>query len=231
VLLCGRFVGVMYFILYSSNMHFMSYKFSLIVLLCLLLSACLYQQPSSDSHSKSEQSSSVQPPSAQQTPPMNEPLTVHDTAARATVSDLVNDFVSDSLTGYYVMVEGRDTHFVKLIIAGKQVTGLMSWEPYQSDGARGSLTGIMKDSIVTAVFLYMIEGSVQEEEKMFVKRGKTLVEAVGPLKEVRKVLILKDKTKLKFTKVYQPIEPARSLGLENRALMVIKEIKESSKKK
>jgi hypothetical protein len=101
-------------------------------------------------------------------------------------------------TTCYLNVLNKDTTVIQLTIDGKNVTGFMTWQPYQKDGARGSLTGLIDSNVVTADFLYMIEGSIQIEEIMLQMQPDYLMKANNPIEEVKNRLVIKDKTKLKW---------------------------------
>lgn len=67
----------------------------------------------------------------------------------------------------FVEVQGKDSTIVKLAIDGAKVTGTMVWNPYQKDGAVGTLTGTKTATgELDLMYAYMIEGNNQTETKM-----------------------------------------------------------------
>ena len=99
-------------------------------------------------------------------------------------------------TNCYIFTEGAeliDTTFLTLTIEGKKVTGYMAWEPWQKDGARGELRGILEGNKIVADWNYVIEGSEQSEEKIFVLEDDMVGEMTGELTEGEGgKLVLKD---------------------------------------
>ncbi len=102
----------------------------------------------------------------------------------------------------------RDTTRVTLTIVGDNVTGEMIWNPYQKDGAKGTLTGTKTGNTITADYNYMIEGNQQQEEKRFVLEGDKLLEKGGPLTDKAGKMVLtnpaKATTRTTLTKVACP---------------------------
>ena len=71
----------------------------------------------------------------------------------------------------------RDTTTVTLEVVGDKVTGNMHWNPYQKDGAIGTLTGTKNAAgEFELMYNYMIEGSNQSETKiMKIENGQLLI--------------------------------------------------------
>lgn len=76
-----------------------------------------------------------------------------------------------------------DSTIVNLEVAGTRVTGTMDWLPAEQDGARGTLTGTIDGNTATVLYSYTIEGSDQQEEKIFEIRENELAVKVGELEE------------------------------------------------
>ena len=108
----------------------------------------------------------------------------------------------------FLAAKNRDTTRVSLTIEGDKVTGEMIWNPYQKDGAKGTLTGTKTGNTITADYNYMIEGNQQQEEKLFVLEGNKLLEKGGPLTDKAGKMVLtnpaKATTRTTLTKVVCP---------------------------
>jgi hypothetical protein len=89
----------------------------------------------------------------------------------------------------------KDSTFVQLVITGDNVTGKMTWQPYQKDGARGTLKGKKVGDVITVDYDYMIEGNQQMEEKVFILRGDSLLVKSGELTDKNGKLVLKNLAK------------------------------------
>jgi hypothetical protein len=96
----------------------------------------------------------------------------------------------------------KDISEIQLIIVGNDVTGEYHWHPYQKDGGHGTLKGIKKDSVITADWSYTIEGANQIEEVVFKMEGEKLMKAEGALDDKSGRLVIKDKSKMKFSEVF-----------------------------
>ncbi len=83
----------------------------------------------------------------------------------------------------FLKADNRDSTIITLNIAGNKVSGEMTWNPYQKDGAVGNLTGTKNaNGEFELVYDYMIEGNRQtedkvmkiENDKLFVKKGELI---------------------------------------------------------
>ena len=101
--------------------------------------------------------------------------------------------------------ENRDSTFISLTIEGEKVAGEMVWNPYQKDGATGTLVGTKNaNGELELVYDYMIEGNKQSEtkimkiegEKLMVKRG----ELIDPKNDGN--MVFKDAAKTTFKDTY-----------------------------
>jgi hypothetical protein len=101
-------------------------------------------------------------------------------------------------TTCYEMRFKKDVTAVELTIKGDDVTGFYAWEPYEKDGGHGALKGKKTGDQITAIFNYMIEGSIQSEEVMFKMEGGKLLKSTNELVDKKGVLVIKDKTKMKW---------------------------------
>ncbi len=108
---------------------------------------------------------------------------------------------ADTLCFEYIFKK-KDITTVQLVIKGDSITGEMHWHPYQKDGAHGTLKGSKKGDVITADYIYMIEGSNQIEEVVFKLDSDKLNKLEGELVEKGNKLVIKDPTKAKYTEVY-----------------------------
>ncbi|MBA4853016.1 hypothetical protein [Emticicia sp. BO119] len=90
---------------------------------------------------------------------------------------------------------GKDITTVNLTIEGNKVTGSMEWLPWEKDQARGTLSGEKKGNEIVADYDYMIEGSNQLEEKIFIIEGDKLLIKSGELEDKNGKLFIKDRAK------------------------------------
>jgi hypothetical protein len=126
-----------------------------------------------------------------------------------------------SATTCYEMRFKKDITAVELTMTGDDVTGFYAWEPDQKDGGHGTLKGKKTGDQITAIFNYMIEGSIQSEEVMFKIAGDKLLKANNELVDKKGVLVIKDKTKMKWdesfsttdcTKIKAQIDHAKEIA-------------------
>jgi len=92
-----------------------------------------------------------------------------------------------------------------LVIKGDEVTGKMDWLPWEKDGARGTLKGKKSGNEIKVDYDYMIEGSNQSEEKVFVLEGDKLLEKTGELEDKNGKLVMKDPTKATVTQTLNKV--------------------------
>lgn len=103
------------------------------------------------------------------------------------------------LSSYGVDANYQDTTTVKLTIIGNEVTGRYDWIPAEKDSARGTLTGTIKNGIITAIYDYMIEGNNQKEEVVFKMEVNQLLVKKGKLEEIGGILKLKNPETAEFS--------------------------------
>ncbi len=94
-----------------------------------------------------------------------------------------------------------DTLAVRLVIIGNEVTGTYNWIAVGKDTARGTLTGTIKNGIITAIYDYVIEGSHQKEEMIFKMEVNQLLVKKGKLELVDDISKLKNPAEAKFSQV------------------------------
>jgi hypothetical protein len=114
-----------------------------------------------------------------------------------------------SATTCYEMRFKKDITAIELTMSGDDVTGFYAWEPYEKDGGRGTLKGKKTGDQITAIFNYMIEGSIQSEEVMFKMEDGKLLKATNELVDKKGVLVIKDKTKMKWGDTFTATDCAK----------------------
>jgi hypothetical protein len=70
--------------------------------------------------------------------------------------------------GCYLHTLNKDSTFLELSLHNGKATGKFYWLPDQKDRANGVLEGSYAGDTVRVNYTYMIEGMLQEEEKVFV---------------------------------------------------------------
>ena len=162
--------------------------FFLFLLTALAAAGC--QNPT---EKKSEPSTVIVPPSA---PPVPD-VPKMDTAIKSEPAKS-----GASIAACYQLIEKDKTAHVCQIETRATLNpfagGYMDYAPYQKDGGHGVLkNGIIEKSMLTADWVYMIEGSVQVEEVYLKMDGDKLTKMRGELVDKKGKMVAKDKTKLK----------------------------------
>lgn len=116
------------------------------------------------------------------------------TASVDTVATASN--IPDTGNSYcYLEALNKDTTIVTFTLNGDVVEGEMKWLPYEKDGAIGTIKGKKVGDEIKVDFDYVIEGSQQLEEKIFVMKGDELLEKSGELEDKNGKLIMKNPEK------------------------------------
>lgn len=103
-------------------------------------------------------------------------------------------FVSNGDTIQFI-----DSTILYINIVGEKVTGRYDWLPAERDGAYGSIEGTIKDDIIRALYSYTIEGSDQDEEKVFKLSDDKVYIASGEVEEKELESLIKDIENYEFT--------------------------------
>ena len=117
-----------------------------------------------------------------------------------------------STTNCYQLVEfKKDLTAVELTVTENSVSGYYAYEPHEKDGAHGFFVGTKTGDVMTAIYTYMIEGSIQSEEMMFKIADGKLVKADVELKDPKNDgnMVIKDKSKVKWTTTLAPVDCAK----------------------
>lgn len=126
-------------------------------------------------------------------------IVLADTLAMASKSLEVNQLC-------FVEAIGKDSTLVSITINGDAVEGKMNWLPYEKDGAIGTLKGKKVGDVITADYSYVIEGSEQVEEKVFILQGEKLLIKEGELEDKNGKLIMKFPEKAKVTSTLNRVD-------------------------
>lgn len=73
-------------------------------------------------------------------------------------------------TKCYILTEGdknQDSTLIMLAFSGNLVSGTMDWQPFEKDGAHGTIEANLEGDRIKGVYHYMIEGSRQSEQVEF----------------------------------------------------------------
>lgn len=102
----------------------------------------------------------------------------------------------------FYLAEGRDTTWASITVnTDNSVSGTYSWQPFESHGAHGTLSGKKEGDLLTLLYHFEIEGSEIKEEMVFRLAGDHLAEGQGELIEGSDgILHLKDPATLTFDK-------------------------------
>lgn len=108
----------------------------------------------------------------------------------------------------FVKAENKDTTSVHLTISRNDVKGEMIWQPWEKDGATGTLSGKrISDHEMKLLYDYTIEGSKQAEVKiMKIDHGKLYVKT-GELTDPKNNghLVYKDASKAVYSEILDEI--------------------------
>ena len=161
-----------------------------------LLAALAATGCQSPSEKKSEASTVIAPPSVPSAPSVPD-VPKLDTAieSKPTKSGgstaACYQLIEKDKTAYTCQIETRAT-------PNPFAGGYMDYAPYQKDGGHGVLrNGVIEKGLLTADWVYMIEGNVQVEEVYLKMEGDKLTKMRGELVDKKGKMVAKDKTKLK----------------------------------
>jgi uncharacterized lipoprotein NlpE involved in copper resistance len=134
-----------------------------------------------------------------------------------------------TFTCYQFVSKGKDVSSCQIetrATLNPFVSGYYDWAPYEKDGAHGVLkNGVIEKDLLTADYVYMIEGSVQSEEVYFKMEGNKLTKLEGELVEKKGKLVAKDKTKLKAVDVMTKVDCGKLKETIDNIKAIEKELK------
>ncbi|OYU53912.1 MAG: hypothetical protein CFE25_17650 [Chitinophagaceae bacterium BSSC1] len=110
------------------------------------------------------------------------------------------------LTGCYEYNVGQDTIRLTLKVNGTNVSGELFYDMYEKDKSRGTLDGLLKDSIIETNYAFNSEGMDSDAEVIFKFKNDSLYMGEGPqgVKDGKGVFL--DKSKIQFTAAFRKIK-------------------------
>ncbi len=85
----------------------------------------------------------------------------------------------------------KDLTTLQMFIQGDSIHGKYSIQPFEKDGAIGTVKGIRKGSTMTLLYTYVIEGATQIEETQWKIEGEKVIRKWGEIEDKNGVLVLK----------------------------------------
>ncbi|MFN4975223.1 MAG: hypothetical protein ACK5GV_08270 [Bacteroidota bacterium] len=115
------------------------------------------------------------------------------TSTETTVTASVD---STDLDGCFLHALNKDSTFLQLTLKQGKATGKFFWLPDQKDRANGILEGTYQGDTIRVKYTYMIEGMIQEEDKIMVLQRDSISVLYGPLEAQGNKFTLKDEKNL-----------------------------------
>lgn len=112
-----------------------------------------------------------------------------ETAVTASVDTTERD-------GCFLHALNKDSTFLQLTLQQGKATGKFFWLPDQKDRANGMLEGTYQGDTIRVKYTYMIEGMIQEEDKIMVWQRDSISVLYGPLEAVGNKFRIKDEKNL-----------------------------------
>lgn len=84
-------------------------------------------------------------------------------------------------SGCYSWVAKKDSAFLKLDISGSKVSGDLKYVLYEKDNNKGTINGILQDSLVIADYTFQSEGITSVRQVVFKIHGDSLIEGFGDI--------------------------------------------------
>lgn len=102
------------------------------------------------------------------------------------------------LTGCYQMTMKNDSAWLNLAVNDTVVTGDLKYNLYEKDSNIGSITGVVRDSMIYADYTFQSEGMTSVREVIFKISGDTLIQAFGDLSEKNGKIVFVNKNELQY---------------------------------
>lgn len=99
--------------------------------------------------------------------------------------------------GCFLHALNKDSTFLQLSFENGKANGKFFWLPDQKDRANGVLEGTYQGDTIRVKYTYMIEGMVQEEDKILVLERDSISVLYAPLEVKDNKLTIKDEKELK----------------------------------
>lgn len=110
--------------------------------------------------------------------------------------DLENSY--NNWEGCYAFIQNDDSIRLKLEFNGNEVTGNLTYNFYEKDDNKGSLTGKVYGDTIIAMYNFDSEGVASFREVAFLKRGNEYVEGFGEIEEKEGKMTFKNRKNLNY---------------------------------
>ncbi len=85
------------------------------------------------------------------------------------------------LPGCYAWIAKKDSALLKLDISGNKVSGNLNYFLYEKDNNKGTINGILQDSLIIADYTFQSEGMTSVRQVVFKIYGGSLIEGFGDI--------------------------------------------------
>lgn len=103
------------------------------------------------------------------------------------------------LDGCYAIQNGKDSASLSIQLRDSTVTGNLVYLLHEKDSNRGTIKGVLRDSLIYADYTFSSEGMTSVREVIFKVQPDQLLEATGDRKEQSGHIIYAKKTALNFS--------------------------------
>ena len=102
------------------------------------------------------------------------------------------------VAGCYQMAIKKDTAFLELAISDSIVTGALDYKWNQKDNNKGTINGVIRDSLIVADYNFQSEGVMSVREVIFKIYPGKLIQASGEIEEHNTKQVFKDLHHLQY---------------------------------
>ena len=92
----------------------------------------------------------------------------------------------------------KDTVRLNALMTGDSIIGSLGYKLYEKDQNNGNILGKMYGDTIRAIYTFMSEGKESVREVAFLKKGTSLVEGYGNVREEGGKMVFEDFEQLKF---------------------------------
>lgn len=92
----------------------------------------------------------------------------------------------------------KDTVRLNALMTGDSIKGSLGYKLYEKDQNNGNILGKMYGDTIRAIYTFMSEGKESVREVAFLKKGTSLVEGYGNVREEGGKMVFEDFEQLKF---------------------------------
>ena len=124
------------------------------------------------------------------------------TGAHAGATDTITRSSIALQDGCYEMIMKRDTATLSLHIQDTIITGDLNYRWAEKDHNKGSIRGVVRDSLLIADYTFESEGLTSVREVVFKLKDGTLLQGFGELTEQNGKIIFKQKDQLQYDNTY-----------------------------